>query len=551
MKIALAQINPLVGAFASNAAKVIDFAARARSGGAELVVFPELALCGYPPYDLLLNRRFADAALETLRQLAAEITGVPALVGFVEGACQAGYSVKNACALLAGGKVETVLYKSVLKVHPWFDESRYFLPGKTVPQVMVAGKRLGIAIGAEMDFSEWGADTALGSGIDLIVNPSALPYSGDDGTTTLEAARKLALRLSVPVLHVNQVGGNDELVFAGKSFLVDSKGEIIARAQAFEEDLVLVNLDEGSGEIRDQPQPGSDETLEALTLGTRDYMRKCGFTAALVGLSGGVDSAVAACIASRAAAPGNVLVLSMPSPYSSAESVTDARQLAANLGVELAVIPIEQAMRTLNELLAKHFAGQKAGVAEENIQARVRGVLLMAFSNKFGHLLLATGNRSEAATGYATLYGDMCGGLSVIGDLYKTEVYRLAEHINARAGRPVIPESIINKAPSAELRPGQLDQETLPPYAVLDEILALYLDKSMSAGEIVDLGYEKNMVLDVIARIHASEHKRRQAAPVIRVRRASLRQVERLPFAHGFRERSLMECDRRQQSKLC
>jgi len=246
-----------------------------------------------------------------------------------------------------------------------------------------------------------------------------------------------------------------------------------------------------------------------------------------------------------------VLVLSMPSPYSSAESVTDARQLAANLGVELAVIPIEQAMRTLNELLAKHFAGQKADVAEENIQARVRGVLLMAFSNKFGHLLLATGNRSEAATGYATLYGDMCGGLSVIGDLYKTEVYRLAEHINARAGRPVIPESIINKAPSAELRPGQLDQETLPPYAVLDEILALYLDKSMSAGEIVDLGYEKNMVLDVIARIHASEHKRRQAAPVIRVRRASLRQVERLPFAHGFRERSLMECDRRQQSKLC
>jgi len=544
MRIALAQINPTVGDLAGNAAKILAYATKAREAGAGLVVFPELAIAGYPPKDLLDRPYFADDVRRALEALAPGLAGIAAVVGFVaRNPGPKGRALFNAAALIEGGAVRSVHAKALLPTYDVFDEARYFEPARNVETARVGDDVLGISICEDIWNDEaywprplyhWDPIEAIAAQSPrLVLNLSASPWTVGKDRQRLEMIRAQARRFHVPFLLCNQVGGNDELVFDGNSFAVDAEGRLIAKGRAFEEDLVLVDLDAGRGEVRDEAVEEIDLVRRAVVLGTRDYARKCGFTKAVVGLSGGIDSAVVAAIAAEAFGPENVLGVTMPSRFNLAETRSDAERVARALGIEFTSVPIEPVFEAYLKVFAEMFPGKGRDVTEENIQARIRGNLLMAVSNKLGHLVLSTGNKSELATGYCTLYGDMCGGLAVISDLPKATVYRLAEHYN-RNGE-VIPRTTIDRAPTAELRTGQKDSDSLPEYAVLDPILEAYIERLKSPAEIVAGGADPAAVAKTVRLVDGNEYKRRQAAPGLKITSKAFGFGRRMPMAQKYR----------------
>jgi NAD+ synthase (glutamine-hydrolysing) len=582
MLVALAQMNSLIGGFDRNAERMLAFAEaalggssrggvrRSGPGGAvDLLVFPELSLCGYPPMDLLDQESFVEASLEALgrlrRELPRELAVAAGCVDRNRGG--KGKSLVNSVALLRGGELAFSQAKTLLPTYEVFDEARYFEPASERKPVELGGLRVGFAICEDIWWRSppvpglrYGIDPVrelLDAGSELLVVPSASPFAAGILGTRIALARGAATDGRVPVLYCNQVGGNDSIVFDGRSFAVDAAGSLAALG-GWEEELIVVDTEElAAGAARSRPRgakaaaapagspdpeaPDRYEEIErALVLGIRDYMGKCGFKTACLGLSGGIDSALVAVLAARAVGPENLTCLSMPSRYSSEGSVSDSVALCDAIGARLESLPIEGPFTAYLDLLEPKFEGRAQDLAEENLQARIRGAILMAWSNKFGSLLLATGNKSELSAGYCTLYGDMCGGLAPIGDLLKTEVFALARSINERAGRAVIPEATLTKPPSAELRPNQVDQDSLPPYDVLDRILDLYIVHNLGAAEIVARGLEPALVERVIAMVGKAEYKRRQAAPVLKVSPRSFGMGRRVPIARALYEASAL-----------
>ncbi len=528
MKIALGQINTTVGAVRGNVDKMLAFAKRARDAGADLIAFPELCIPGYPPKGLIHRREFVSANLAALERLKDGCRGIGVVCGFIE---QEGEGrterLFNVAALLHDGEIVARHRKNLLSAFTDFDERWYFKAGQGSAIADFNGTRIGLAISgdvwADREFTETSRRRTLpgrllNQGAQVLIVVGASPFWPGKGKEREKAARATALRYGLPVVFVNQVGGNDSVIFDGGSFAVASDGKIIARAKRFEEDLMLVDL-EAPGEAGRLEEDEAQEVRRALVLGLRDFVHKCGFKKAVLGLSGGIDSAVVACIAVEALGKENVLALILPSMYSSAESLRDAEVLAQNLSIETGTVSIEPVYHSYIESLRDAFRDLPEDVTEENIQARIRGNLLMAFSNKLGHLVLATGNRSEAMTGYCTLYGDAAGGLAVIADVPKTVLYQIAETFNE--GSEIIPRSIFTKAPSAELKPNQQDADTLPPYPVLDPILAALVDERKTPEEVAASGHDKETVRDVVRRIARSEHKRKQSPPALFVSRGA------------------------------
>ncbi len=547
VKIALAQINPTVGDFRGNSAKIVDFARRAAAVGADLVVFSELAICGYPPADLLEKSSFVARAGEAMLEVATATAALPIAIiaGFVTPAENgSGKRVRNSAALVRGGKIEFVQSKRLLPFYDVFDEQRYFAPAERQEVIHLGGERVALTIceDAWNDKGFWPSrlytvdpveelmrEAGDGSGM-IAINISASPYWRNKRTVRFEMLAAIAKRHRVPVVMVNQVGGNDSLIFDGSSLAVGPDGELLARAHAFEEDLVFLDTKALVGDIRPKDHTQDAGIYEALVLGTRDYVRKCGFSKALVGLSGGIDSALVACIAVEALGKENVRGVTMPSQYSSSGSVDDSVALAANLGIRLDHIAIEGLFQQYEQALAPLFVGTKPDLTEENIQSRIRGALLMALSNKTGALVLTTGNKSEMSVGYCTLYGDMVGALAVIGDVMKTRVYDLCRYVN-REGE-VIPAAILEKPPSAELRPGQKDSDSLPPYEVLDPILEAYVERYETPEAIAaERGFDLELVRSVVKLVERSEYKRQQAAPVLKVTEKAFGMGRRFPIA--------------------
>ena len=546
MKIALGQIDPTIGDFAGNLRLIDQASARARAGGAQLLILPELALCGYPPRDLLEREAFLAASTAALSSLAASVRGeLAVLVGFPEVLPEAagGHRVANAAALIDGGKVVAIRRKSLLPTYDVFDEWRYFEPARTVAPVVFRGLNLGVSICEDIwndgDFwpqrlyREDPIEKLVEAGADLIINIAASPYTIEKRHLRPRMLAAVARRWQRMLVFVNQVGGQDDLVFDGSSLACDASGALIARAAEHAPDLIVVDVEAGRGELRHFNESDPRSALDALVLGTRDYARRCGFGGALIGLSGGIDSAVVACIASQALGPANVLGVAMPSRYSSVHSRRDAAELANNLGIEFREIPIEPMFAAFLTALTPAFAGLASDVTEENLQARIRGNLLMALSNKFGKLLLSTGNKSEIATGYCTLYGDTNGGLAVISDVPKTFVYQIAHEINA--DRAVIPASTLTKPPSAELRPDQIDQDSLPPYDVLDAILQAHVEDGLDTQALVSRGFERAVVDQVLRLVRVSEYKRRQLPPGLKITGKAFGTGRRYPVAQAFR----------------
>jgi NAD+ synthase (glutamine-hydrolysing) len=551
VKVAVAQVNPIIGDFAGNTAKILDFVGRAYGQGAELVVFPEMCLCGYPPMDLLDHGSFVEATLRALREVQNRSPrGIGILVGYVDrNRGQAGKPLVNCASVIQDGEILFTQIKSLLPSYDVFDESRYFEPAARRSVFPYRGQRLGIAICEDIWWEAEGHDVApsapfgrypvdpvkdlLDQGASLILVPSASPFHTGKLQVRLGLVSGIGKHSGVPVVYVNLIGGNDSLIFDGRSFATSGSGRLTFLGAGFEEQLAIVDT---AGEGPDVPlQVDKFEDLErALVLGIRDYLAKCGFQQVHLGLSGGIDSAVVAVLAVRALGPKAVRLFALPSRYSSGRSRDDALALAENLGVQLETVPIEALFTAGLETLAPVFAGRPPDLTEENLQARIRGLLLMAYANKMHSLLLTTGNKSELATGYCTLYGDMCGVLAVIGDLFKTEVYALARHLN-RQGQ-LIPEAILDKAPSAELRPNQTDQDTLPPYELLDQILELYLLQSKTREEIAALGYEPELVSRVLGMVGRAEFKRRQAPPVLKVSPRAFGTGRRIPIARKIHE---------------
>ena len=559
MLVALGQINPTIGDFAGNLRLIETALDAAAAGGAELLVLPELALCGYPPKDLLERPAFLDAASAALRTLAARSaakrTHTAVLVGFPEplDTVVDGRRVANAAALIDGGQIIATTRKALLPTYDVFDEWRYFVPASRVAATAFRGRRLGISICEDIwnDADFWPQrlyrsdpiEALVADGAEIIINVSASPYTIDKRHLRPRMLAATARRWKRPLVYVNQVGGQDDLIFDGGSLVFDAGGNVIARAAEHAEDLCFCDVDAPTGQPRPFEESDLRSALGALTLGTRDYARRCGFSQALLGLSGGIDSALVACIAARALGPSNVLGVAMPSRFSSQGSLDDAAALARNLGIDHTVISIEPMFAAYLASLAPAFAqfaapGEVGGadatlLAHENLQARVRGALLMALSNRHGRLLLTTGNKSELATGYCTLYGDMAGGLAVISDAPKTLVYKLAYEING--GGAFIPESTMTKAPSAELRPNQTDQDSLPPYDLLDRILDAHLEHGLDAQALVAAGYDAAVVADVLRRVRVSEYKRRQMPPGLKITGKAFGPGRRFPIAQAFR----------------
>ena len=543
MKIALLQIDPTVGDLAGNARLIAEGVREAGVGGADLAVTPELALVGYLPRDLLLSEGFVTRSWERLEQLAAELRGLPpVLVGLPEpNASDEGRPLFNTAALLQDGRVGSRFRKALLPTYDVFDEDRYFEPYLGAQILDIAGRRLGISICEDIwnDRDFWKrrryhhdpVEELVAAGADAIVNLSASPFAAGKHQRREEMLSAMARRHRVPLVYVNQYGGNDDLVFDGRSIAFDAAGEPTARGRSFERDIVFCDLASATAIGPATDLDAESEIWRALVLGTRDYARKCGFAGAVLGLSGGIDSSLTAAIAVEALGAKSVLGVLMPSPYSSRGSVDDSRRVAANLGMDTLTLPIDSVMRVMDETLREAFAGLPRDVTEENIQARIRGNLLMALSNKRGALLLTTGNKSELAVGYCTLYGDMSGGLGVIADVPKTMVYRVARWLNDRVGRDVIPREVLTKAPSAELRPNQTDQDSLPPYDVLDEILRLHIEGHQPAAAISAAGFDRGTVDRVLTLVRRAEFKRKQAAPGLKVTDRAFGTGWRMPIA--------------------
>src|SRR5579862_1113813 len=542
MKVALAQINTTVGDLAGNEAKILAAYRRGVEAGVDLVMFPELTIAGYPPRDLLLKKSFVAGNQAVLERLAAATGRTAMLVGFVgENEVRPGREVTNSVALLQNGKIVATRAKTLLPTYDVFDEDRYFEPATENFPVDFQGKKVGLTICEDIwnDEDFWTVRRyqhnppveLADAGAKIIFNISASPWNLGKNKTRFEMLRSISHKTGKPVVFCNQVGGNDELVFDGSSVVFNSNGDLIAQGKWFEEDFIVV--DTNSTAAVQPVELGAEEAVyKALVLGLRDYFYKCGFKSAVLGLSGGIDSALTACIAVAALGKENVRGVSLPSQFSSQHSLDDARILAERLGIQYDIVPIKKAFETTKEQLGPLFAGKPEGTTEENIQARLRGVILMALSNKFGSLLLTTGNKSEIAVGYCTLYGDMAGGLAVISDVPKTMVYRIAKWINRE--KEIIPNSSITKPPSAELRLNQCDQDSLPPYDVLDAILDLYVVQGKSTPDIAAAGFDEATVRKVIRLIDLSEYKRRQAAPGLKVTTKAFGVGRRVPIAQRF-----------------
>ena len=543
MKIALAQFNPTIGDFEGNSARILEMASEAKSRGAELAVFSELCLCGYPPQDLIERPTFARRNQESLVALAKAIA-LPSIVGFVGRAQDdTGKPVANSAALIASGKILFEQRKMLLPTYDVFDETRYFQPAHTQHVFSLSPETLGITICEDCwnDKNFWAqrlyqrdpVAEIVAKGSTLLLNLSSSPYTIDKRALRDDMLRTIAFEHHVPVVYVNQVGGNDSLIFDGSSVAFMPDGRMGALCKSFEEDLALFDTVTGEGDIRPQPNDELGAAYQALVIGARDYVRKCGFRKVVIGLSGGVDSALVATIAADAVGPENVLGVGMPSPYSSEGSLRDARCLAKNLGIQFLVIPITETFGSYRKALAPTFAGLAEDVTEENIQARIRGNLLMALSNKFGSLVLSTGNKSEMAVGYCTLYGDMAGGLAVISDVPKSMVYELSKYANRERER--IPLATLTKPPSAELRPNQLDSDSLPPYDVLDRILKAYVEDLHSPEEIAEhYDFPLELVRAVARRVDQNEYKRKQAPPGLKVTSKAFSVGRRFPLAQKF-----------------
>jgi NAD+ synthetase len=541
VKIALGQINPTVGDFAGNAAKIINFAQRARSQGAGLILFPELSVCGYPPRDLVERASFVVHNREAAEHIAAETKGIAAICGLVTPApAEASRSVMNSAALLVDGQIGFIQSKMLLPTYDVFDEMRNFAPARSQSLFPFCGKQMVLTIceDAWNDKDFWNrrlyafdpVEALVKSGGNFVLNISASPFWANKRELRRDMLATIARSDRVPVAFVNQVGGNDSLVFDGSSMAFDREGKVIAQAKSFEEDLVFFDPDSLTGEMHDQIEGEEASIYAALLLGTRDYIRKCGFKQVSVGLSGGIDSALTAAIAVDAVGPENVVGVGMPGPYSSEGSIHDAQQLATNLGIRFEILRITDIFEDYKKTLRSVFKGRDEDATEENIQSRIRGALLMALSNKSGALVLSTGNKSELAVGYCTLYGDMAGGLAVINDVSKTMVYRLSRYVNSR--KPVIPQASLEKPPSAELRPDQKDSDSLPPYEVLDAILEDYIEASHSPEQIArDHGFDLELVKSVIRMVERNEYKRQQAAPGIKISPKAFGYGRRLPIA--------------------
>jgi len=548
MKIGFAQINPTVGDLSGNFEKIITAYERLAAAGAELVLTPELAITGYPLQDLVFKSRFVPENLKVFEQLHGRIGKVPLLVGFVDRNNGRGKPFHNAAALLERGKPIRRAHKSLLPTYDVFDEDRYFEPASRVEAFDLCGKKIGVTICEDIWTEHYlprplydvePVRSLIEQGAEIIVNLSASPFHLHKPAIRREMVGALARAYQRPICYCNAVGGNDQLIFDGNSIAVNASGELIAQLASFREDEAVIDT-EASSVIEFRQGKAPEELFSALSLGLRDYLRKCNFKSAVLGLSGGLDSAVVAAIAVDALGAENVVGVSMPSPYSSRGSIDDALALARNLGIKCLEIPITNAFAAFKAEFAEIFKGQPENETEENMQPRLRAMTLMALSNKFGHLLLTTGNKSELAVGYCTIYGDMAGGLAVISDVPKTMVYELARWINsdysARVGRKrdLIPRSIIEKPPSAELKPNQTDQDTLPPYDILDEILRLYVEENLSARDIIAHGFDEKTVRWVQRRVDLNEYKREQAAPGLKVTSRAFGLGRRMPIAQKY-----------------
>ena len=571
-RLAMAQINPTVGDLDGNTRKIIEYIDRARSLQADLVAFPELAIPGYPPEDLLFKAQFVRANIAKMKQVARASKGVAVVVGFVD----ADSDLHNAAAVAYDGRVIDAYHKMYLPNYGVFDEERYFKAGAECPVYVIGGTPVGVNVCEDIWQSIGPTTVQRAQGGKVILNISGSPfYAGRLG----QRQKMLATRAAdneVFVAYVNMVGGQDELVFDGASMVLDPTGEVVVQGSQFQEELIVVDLDveagfrsrprdtrphkEGTGNLEEVGAPkrvevsapssnsrpplpdhepvcydGLGEVYAALVMGTRDYVRKTGFSKVLVALSGGIDSSLVVTIATDALGQENVVAVAMPSRYSSEGSILDAKAVSENLGIELRTISIEDAFSASLDTLAPHFTGTEPGLAEENLQSRIRGVLIMALSNKHGWLVLTTGNKSEMAVGYATIYGDMAGGYAVIKDVPKTLVYQLAEHRNALSEKPPIPLSVLEKPPSAELRPDQKDEDSLPPYGVLDPILKAYVEEDRSFDEIVAMDFDEEVVKRVISLVDRSEYKRRQAPPGIKITPRNFGRDRRMPIANRYR----------------
>jgi len=544
MKIALGQINPTIGDFCGNAARILEYSGRAKDLGADVVLFPELAICGYPPRDLVEKPSFVQQNTETLERIARQTDGISVVCGLVTPArSETGKSVMNSAAVVRNGRVEFLQSKMLLPTYDVFDEDRYFAPAQRQDLFSFNGSRVALTIceDAWNDKHFWHkrlynvdpVEELVHAGGDLVLNISASPFDLNKRDLRKKMLQAIAVEFKVPVIICNQVGGNDSLIFDGSSLVIGSDGRVLAQAKSFEEDLVLFDTETLQGDLHPQVEGEEASAYAALVLGTRDYVRKCGFSKVHIALSGGIDSALTAVIAVDALGKENVTGVSMPGPYSSQGSKDDARQLAENLGIRYEVIPISPTFNCFREALAPIFGNLPEDFAEENLQSRLRGSALMALSNKFGSLVLTTGNKSEMAVGYCTLYGDMCGALAVIADVPKTMVYRMSEYRNRISA--VIPRATIEKVPSAELRPNQTDQDTLPPYDVIDSILQDYVEDYKTAEQIAhERGYDCKLVHSVIRMIERSEYKRQQAAPILKISRKAFGVGRRFPIAARY-----------------
>ncbi len=543
MKIAIAQINPIIGDFKHNAGKIKDFANKAKEISCDLIVFPELAISGYPPRDFLEKKDFVDANLACLDKLISSVRGIGVICGFADkNTREEGNSLYNSAILFEDGKKLHQTHKTLLPTYDIFDEARYFEPGAEIKSYLYKGRRIGLTICEDI----WNdkdifkkrfyhmdpVSLIIQDGADLLINISASPFHTGKREIRWNMLGSISKKYKVPLIYANQVGGNDSVLFDGTSAF-DAHGNMVTRAYDFEEDLVVFDTESSEGVIRAVAESDTESVLKAAVMGIRDYVRKCGFSKVVIGLSGGIDSALTAYIAVRALGPENVLTVFMPSRYTSQENFEDTEKLAKNLGTELIQIPIDSMFKEFLRFLSPEFEENEPGITEQNIQARIRGTILMGLSNKHGHLVLSTGNKSEMAIGYCTLYGDMNGGLSVISDVPKTAVYDISRFINAE--KEYIPKRIIEKAPSAELKPEQTDQDDLPPYEVLDIILKGYIEDLKSVAELAEMGFDKKLVADIISKVHRNEYKRYQAAPGLKVTSKAFGYGRRYPLAQRYR----------------